>query len=145
MKMRLNTQTGKVYGDKKASWEKSDAFGTELGYLLANPTMVRITSNKKKQVILEIAKNPFEEMTEKNSNIKPTDKAVKFITEAFKSDGTKNKKALKILVLGISDAANARKIKGKLFYMHEVRRITRAIIRTMDNNCIDNGVIYNLK
>jgi len=137
MKIRINTQ--------KIKTSEVDSIGTSLGYILANSALVKVSSNKKGEVLLLVANNPFEKMSEKSSNINPTDKAVNFIKQTLKADGTKNKNVIKVFTLGISDAANARKIKGKLFYMDEVRRITKALVRAMDNNYVDDSRIIILK
>jgi len=139
--IQIDTETGKIKGSKDATKKQ---IIEAIGDILASPCLLKSVS-KKKNICLQMAVNPFNKIFEETKSEKPSDKATSFIKSAFKADETTNKKFVSIMTQAISDAANSRKVKGKLFYMNEVRRITNALIRSMNEYVTDTDTIIRLK
>jgi len=139
--IQIDTETGKVKDSSKATKKQ---IIEAIGDILANPCLLKSVS-KKKNICLQMAENPFNKSFIETKSEKPSDKAISFIKSSFKADETTNKKFVSIMTQAISDAANSRKIKGKLFYMNEVRRITNALIRSMNEYVTDTDTIIRLK
>ena len=136
--MKINTQKA------PATKKNREALATYFGFMLANSCMIKVKSNKRDDVILVIKENPFEKNNKACSNLQPTVKCEKVVRDALIADGTKGKRVIEVFTLAISDAANARKVKGKKFYMTEVRRITSRLISIMNDYNIDSDKIFRL-
>ena len=138
MKVSINTE--------KMKKKNVDSIGTELGEILSNDCIiVSVTKKKNRDVYLEVAPNPFSKAKRKTVQLSPTDACVKFISRRLRIDEVTNQNVIKAITIGVSDAANARKIKGEIFYMTEVRRIMDKLQRTMLDYNIDTDHFFGLK
>ena len=75
----------------------------------------------------------------------PTNACKKKVLRYFRCEGTTNENVVRALTIGISDAANARKIRGEIFYMAEVERLLNKIQRTMLDYNINSDNLFRLK
>ena len=122
-----------------------EALGTAIGKILANDCIIISKTKKNRDVYLEFALNPFVKSKRTTIEKEPTDSCKKKVSKWFRCQETTNKNVIRALTIGISDAANARKITGEVFYMTEVERILSKVQRTMLDYNIDSEHLFRLK